>query len=131
MVDGQVDYEKTCKMVDTFLQNGFNYFETAHGYLGGKSEAALRKCLEVCRKHGKPAIIMEPVKGGSLVNLSDDAQKVFDELGGGFNASYAIRFAASQEGVMMSSQNSVKKRQVVAPQRLAALFYHQAIGHLI
>ena len=60
-----------------------------------------RKCLEVCRAHGKPAIIMEPVKGGSLVNLPEEAQKVFDALGGGSNASYAIRFAASQEGVMM------------------------------
>jgi len=60
-----------------------------------------RKCLEVCRKHGKPAIVMEPVKGGSLVNLPEDAQAVFDSLGGGSSASYAIRFAASQEGVFM------------------------------
>ena len=44
---------------------------------------------------------MEPVKGGSLVNLPAEAQQVFDELKGGSNASYAIRFAASQEGVMM------------------------------
>ena len=42
---------------------------------------------------------MEPVKGGALVKLPEEAQKVFDELGGGSNASYAIRFAASQEGV--------------------------------
>ena len=220
----EADYEETCKMVDTFLANGFNYFDTAHGYLNGASEIALkkcltsrypreryiltnklsghfiqkhedirplfqaqleacgvdyfdfylmhaqdknsfqrykklgcyetslellkegkikhfgisfhdkaavlddilkeypqievvqiqlnyvdfddasvesRKCLEVCRAHGKPAIIMEPVKGGSLVNLPEEAQKVFDALGGGSNASYAIRFAASQEGVMM------------------------------
>ncbi|WP_026666401.1 aldo/keto reductase [Butyrivibrio sp. FC2001] len=59
-----------------------------------------RKCLEVCRKHGKPVIVMEPVKGGNLVNLPEEAQKVFDELGAGLsNASYAIRFAASQEGI--------------------------------
>ena len=44
---------------------------------------------------------MEPVKGGSLVKLPDAAQKVFDDLGSGSNASMAIRFAASQEGVMM------------------------------
>lgn len=41
----EVDYEETCKMVDTFLENGFNYFDTAHGYLGGKSEIALKECL--------------------------------------------------------------------------------------
>ncbi|WP_026498655.1 aldo/keto reductase [Butyrivibrio sp. WCD2001] len=58
------------------------------------------KCLDVCRKHGKPVIVMEPVKGGNLVNLPADAQKVFDELGAGLsNASYAIRFAASQDGI--------------------------------
>ena len=224
MIDGQVDLEETKKMVDAFLENGFNYFDTAHGYLGGKSEIALkecltsrypreayiltnklsnhhfakkeeirplfasqleacgvdyfdfylmhaqdeesfakykechayetaielreeglikhmgisfhdkavvldqilseypqievvqiqlnyvdfndasvqsRECLEVCRKHGKPAIVMEPVKGGALVNLPEEAQKVFDTLKGGSNASYAIRFAASQKGVMM------------------------------
>ena len=59
-----------------------------------------RRCLEVCRKHGKPVIVMEPVKGGNLVNLPEAAQKVFEELGTGMsNASYAIRFAASQEGI--------------------------------
>lgn len=44
---------------------------------------------------------MEPVKGGSLVNLPEDAQKVLDELHGGSNASYAIRFAASFPGIRM------------------------------
>ena len=59
-----------------------------------------RKCYDVCRKHGKPMIVMEPVKGGSLVNLPEKAQKVYDDLGtGASNASYAIRFAASQEGI--------------------------------
>ncbi len=224
MVNGEVDYVETKKMVDAFMAAGFNYFDTAHGYLDGKSEIALRecltsrypredyvltnklstfhftkneeirplfesqlvscgveyfdfylmhaqdaglyekfkachayetaleflaegkikhfgisfhdkaavldrilteypqvevvqiqlnyvdfedaavqarKCLEICRKHNKPVIVMEPVKGGSLVNLPKEAQEVFDELGGGSNASYAIRFAAGQEGVMM------------------------------
>lgn len=59
-----------------------------------------RKCYEVCRKHGKPVIIMEPVKGGSLMNLPKAAQDIFDNLGGGSNASYAIRFAAGFEGVL-------------------------------
>ena len=220
----EVDYELTCKMVDTFLENGFNYFDTAHGYIGGKSEIALRECLakrhpredyilvnklstyffkkeeeirpffqlqleacgvnyfdfylmhaqnteffekykkcrayetafelkkegkikhvgisfhdkaevldqilteypelevvqiqfnyvdyedvgiearkcyEVCVRHNKPVIVMEPVKGGGLVQLPDEAQEVFDELNGGSNASYAIRFAASFDQMMM------------------------------
>ena len=45
MKDGEVDRKEMCQMVDIFLENGFNYFDTAHGYLGGKSETALRKCL--------------------------------------------------------------------------------------
>lgn len=224
MKENEVDYEETKKMVDAFLDAGFNYFDTAHGYLNGKSELALKacltsrypresylltnklstnyfhkteeirplfesqlkacgvdyfdfylmhaqdakifekykscrayetalelleegkikhlgisfhdkasvldqilteypqievvqiqlnyldfedaavqsgKCLEVCNRHQKPVIVMEPVKGGNLVNLPKEAQEVFDELQGGSNASYAIRFAAGQEGVMM------------------------------
>ena len=224
MIGEAVDIPQTKKMVDTFLANGFNYFDTAHGYSNGKSELALkecltsryprdsyiltnklsgnyfekeedirplfqsqleacgveyfdfylmhalsksrlphykqaraietamelkaegkirhigcsfhdkaevldeilteypqlevvqiqfnyldfedekvesRKCYEVCRKHGKPVIVMEPVKGGSLVNLPQTAQNIFDRLNGGSNASYAIRFAAGFEGMLM------------------------------
>ena len=224
MMGEDVDIPQTCKMVDAFLEAGFNYFDTAHGYLNGKSELAIRECLtsryprdryiltnklspnhfekqedirplleqqleacgveyfdfylmhaqslsrldhyrkarayetaveliaegkirhmgisfhdtaealdqiltefpmievvqiqfnyldfesdkvqsracyEVCRKHGKPVIVMEPVKGGSLVNLPRTAQNILDRLQGGSNASYAIRFAAGFEGMKM------------------------------
>ena len=60
-----------------------------------------RKLLEVCEKYNKPVIVMEPVKGGSLVRLPEEAQKVFDDLHGGSNASYAIRFAAGFDQMMM------------------------------
>ncbi|MCR5761346.1 MAG: aldo/keto reductase [Sphaerochaetaceae bacterium] len=33
------------KMTDTFIENGFNYFDTAHGYMNEKSEIAVRECL--------------------------------------------------------------------------------------
>ena len=59
-----------------------------------------RKCYEVCEKHGKPVIVMEPVKGGKLVNLPDDAKKILNDLNGGSIASYAIRFAASFDNVI-------------------------------
>ena len=45
MVDGEVDMEQFKQMVDLFLEEGFNYFDTAHGYLDGKSELALREGL--------------------------------------------------------------------------------------
>ena len=45
MRDGAVDTAEMCRMVDCFIENGFNYFDTAHGYVGQKSEPALRDCL--------------------------------------------------------------------------------------
>lgn len=229
MKDGNVDIPQFEQMVDLFLESGFNYFDTAHGYIDGKSELAIREALtsryprdryiltdkltgpyfhkredirpffenqlkwcgvdyfdfylmhaqtakefeefkkkgayeealelkkegkirhfgisfhdkaavldrilteypqieivqiqfnyldyddlsvesrkvyEVARKHGKPLLVMEPVKGGSLVNLPDGAQKAIDELQSdgvhkGSNASYAIRFAAGFDGIRM------------------------------
>ena len=38
MKDGEVDIPETKKMVDAFLDAGFNYFDTAHGYIQGRSE---------------------------------------------------------------------------------------------
>lgn len=218
MKDGKVDYDEFIRMADVFVAAGFNYFDTAHGYIGGQSETAIRDCVagrydrsrflltnkltdpyfhkqedirpfieqqlslcgvdyfdfylmhaqdrnnyqkftrckayetaygfkeeglirhfgisfhdkaevldmiltqhpeieivqiqfnyvdyedasvesrkvyEVCERHGKPVIVMEPVKGGSLVNLPAEADKILRGLGGGSNASYAVRFAAS------------------------------------
>ena len=45
MKNGEIDTEETCRMVDAFLDAGFNYFDTAHGYLQGRSETALKTCL--------------------------------------------------------------------------------------
>jgi predicted aldo/keto reductase-like oxidoreductase len=237
MKDGGVDYEEMKRMVDLFLAQGFNYFDTAHGYLGGKSETALRECLtkrypreqyiltnkltnfffkkeedirplfesqlaacgvsyfdfylmhaqsedhfayfkkcrayetalelkeegkikhfgisfhdradvlekilveypqievvqiqfnyvdyedeavesrkcyEVCKKYGKPVIVMEPVKGGSLVNLPQEARDVFDGVGNGLSyASYAIRFAAGfdQNMMVLSGMSNLEQMQ--------------------
>lgn len=60
-----------------------------------------RDCLEVCVRHNKPVVVMEPVKGGNLVGLPAEAEAILRETGGGSNASYAVRFAASQRGVAM------------------------------
>lgn len=77
------------------VQIQFNYLDYNSASVEGK------KCYEVARKHNKEVLIMEPVKGGALINLPKEAQEVFDKLNGGSNASYAIRFAASFEGVKM------------------------------
>ena len=218
LVDGNVDYTEFNRMIDLFMESGFNYFDTAHGYINGKSETAIRDCLvarykredfvlanklspwffekeedilplfesqlsacgvdyfdfylfhcltretypknkrcntfeiinrlkeegkikhiamsfhdtadvldtilteqpsieavqlqfnyldfddpgvqskacyDVAVKHGKRVLVMEPVKGGALVDLPDRAKEVLDGFSGGSYASYALRFAAS------------------------------------
>ncbi len=224
-MDGeQVDKAHFNRMIDAFMQAGFNYFDTAHGYIGGKSETAIRDCLssrynreefvlanklsgwmfekqedviplfesqlELCGveyfdfylfhsmnkglyekhkrcntfetvkrfkeqgkirhialsfhdtadvldtilkeqpeieavqlqfnyldyddptvqskecydiaiKHGKKIMIMEPVKGGTLVNLPEEAKQALEEFGDGSTASVALRFAASFPDVFM------------------------------
>lgn len=224
-VDKEVDLAAFCRMVDLFMEAGFNYFDTARGYLGEKSEGAVREavvkrypresfvltnklstpyfhsqeeirpyfesqlkecgveyfdfylmhaqekklydkyrackayetalelkaegkirhfgisfhdsaalleqiltdypqievvqlqfnyadledssvqsaaCYEVCRKYGKPVIVMEPVKGGSLANLPPEAQGILDGLGRNYSAAaYALRFAAGYEDIIM------------------------------
>ena len=45
MLSGEVDFEHFSKMIDRFMEEGFNYFDTAHGYISGKSETAIRECL--------------------------------------------------------------------------------------
>ena len=60
-----------------------------------------RECYEVCKKHGKPVVIMEPVKGGSLANPIPSVKKVFDEADPNVSpSSWAIRFAASLDNVL-------------------------------
>ena len=60
-----------------------------------------QKCYEVCRKYNKPVIVMEPVKGGRLINLPQEAKDIFDERNGGSYASYAIRYCSSFPGIFM------------------------------
>ncbi|MCR5078522.1 MAG: aldo/keto reductase [Bacilli bacterium] len=71
-----------------FVQIQFNYLD----YYSPSVQS--KKLYEVCVKHNKPIIVMEPVKGGQLVNLPDGAKRIFDEIRGEKSyASYAIRFA--------------------------------------
>ncbi|MBE7052237.1 MAG: 4Fe-4S dicluster domain-containing protein [Ruminococcaceae bacterium] len=224
MTDGVPEYDKISEMIDALMAEGFNYFDTAHGYMGGTSETVAKKCLsekydrnsfvltnklstfhftqheeirplfyqqleacgvdyfdfylmhaqdkeifekykkcrayetalelkeegkikhlgisfhdkpdvlrqilteypqievvqiqlnyadydnpavesygvyKVCREFNKPIIVMEPVKGGCLASLPSKADAIFRKLGDASAASYAIRYAASFEGVEM------------------------------
>ncbi len=77
------------------VQLQFNYLDYEDPAVQSKA------CYEVCVKHGKPVLVMEPVKGGRLIQLPEKAQKILDELHGGSSASYAIRFAAGFENIKM------------------------------
>lgn len=61
-----------------------------------------RACHEVCVKHGKPIIVMEPVKGGLLANLSQNARELLLAKNPDQSvASWAVRYAAGCENVFM------------------------------
>lgn len=61
-----------------------------------------RKCCEVARKHNKPIIAMEPVKGGTLARIPEKAEDILKAMRPEMSIpSWGIRFAASQENVMM------------------------------
>ncbi len=60
-----------------------------------------RKCYEVATKHGKPVVVMEPVKGGTLAKLPTQADRLLRAIHPAMSAaSWAIRFAASLDNVL-------------------------------
>ncbi len=72
------------------------------------------KCYEMARKYDKPIIVMEPVKGGLLASPPKAVEEILKEADPDAScASWAIRFAAGLEGIMvvlsgMSSEKQVK-----------------------
>ena len=60
-----------------------------------------RANYEVARKHGKPVVVMEPVKGGNLANPPKEVRELFKKANPDASpASWAIRFAASLDGIL-------------------------------
>lgn len=78
-----------------FVQIVVNYYDWEEGFIQSK------KCYETIRKHGKQVVIMEPVKGGTLAKVPDNVLSKMKELNPDLSpASYAVRFAASLDGVI-------------------------------
>lgn len=71
-----------------------------------------RKCYEVCRRHNKPVLVMEPIKGGTLAKVPAEAERLMGALHPDWTpAAWALRFAASHPGVMavLSGMNEMSQ----------------------
>ena len=75
--DGEVDKREFCRMVDTFLAEGFCYFDTAHGYLNGKSETALRECLTA--RYPRESDILTDKLTSFFFEKEDDILPLFEQ----------------------------------------------------
>ncbi len=118
---GAWDFMKRLKAEGRAKHIGFSFHDTAEAlenilkahpemefvqlqinYVDWESESVQsRKCYEVARKYGKPVIIMEPVRGGSLAIMPPQVQEVFKAAAPDRSvASWAIRYCASLDGIL-------------------------------
>ena len=81
----------------------FEFVQLQINYLDWESDRVQsRLCYEVARKHNMPIIVMEPVKGGTLAKVPEAVETMFRAYHEDWSApSWAVRFAAGLEGVMM------------------------------
>ncbi len=91
-----------------FVQLQINYLDWESKWIQS------RAVYETAVKHGKKVIVMEPVKGGTLANLPEEAKKLFHDYDDSYSdASWAIRFAASLPEVMvvLSGMSNLEQMQ--------------------
>ncbi len=98
-------FHDRAEVLDTILTEHpeMEFVQLQINYLDWEDEnVQSRKCYEVARKHNKPIIVMEPVKGGTLANVFEGVETLYKSIQPQMSIpSWAIRFAAGLPGVMM------------------------------
>ena len=77
MKNDEVDYDEFNKMIDEFIGAGFNYFDTAHGYIGGKSELAIRDCLAA--RYPREAFVLANKLTHPYFEIEADVRPFFED----------------------------------------------------
>ncbi len=97
-------FHDTADILDKFLTDhpDMEFVQLQINYLDWENESIQsRACYEVARRHNKPIIVMEPVKGGNLANPPESIASILKEANPEASpSSWAIRFAASLPGVV-------------------------------
>ena len=75
--DGVIDIDKVCKMVDSYLDAGFNYFDTAYVYHGGNSEKAVKEAIVKC--HPRDSFTIATKLPAWSIHSFEDRDKIFNE----------------------------------------------------
>ena len=75
--DDQIDVEEVKKLVDAYMAAGFNYFDTAYFYHGGKSEIAVKEA--VTKRYPREDFILVDKLAAWSVETEADVEKVFNE----------------------------------------------------
>ncbi len=98
-------FHDTPELLDKILTKypELEFVQLQINYLDWESEwIQSRKVYEMAVKHGKPVVVMEPVKGGTLAKLPAEAERLLKAADPAMSAaSWAIRYAASLDNVMM------------------------------
>lgn len=111
-------FHDTAEVLDELLTNhpDTEFVQLQINYADWESEDVQAKlCYDVARKHNKPVIVMEPIKGGALAMEDSAIKDVFHEIDPDASvASWALRFAASMDGIItvlsgMSTRTQVRE----------------------
>lgn len=71
----EVDLEELKKMVDYYMSNGFNYFDTAHGYVNGKSEKAFKEAVAL--RYPRESYLLADKLSSPFFNSNADLESLF------------------------------------------------------